>query len=479
MCFCVSSFPLLREAHLSGRSEGKGHGTLEKVRESTGLCTPSSRTRYPSRMGVLMLWIYRILMMVLVPIAIPVLALRDRLVGKQRPPWSERFARRLPDIEAGGLWIHAVSVGEVEVARRLIAELDRETPAGVIVVTSTTATGLALARKRLGDRATILATPVDLSGPVGRVFEAVKPKALVLVETELWPEMLYQAGRRGIPVVVVNARLSETSFRRYSRIKSALRPLLRPLSLILTRDQTDAERFKDLGIEDHRVTVGGNVKYDLEADMRPLEWGEEIATCAAGRPVIIAGSTLEGEEQIILDAVESLTGSDGRRPLVILAPRHPERFEAVAHLVTERGLNFVRHSRLPDGVRAGIDIFLLDTIGELARSFQYGAVAFIGGSLVPSGGHNPLEPAVWGVPVLSGPWVSNFEEVYREMVAAGGVRLVADSRELGAELDKWLSAPETARQAGEAGRRAVEKNRGATARIAAEIVCRLNRTAPE
>ncbi|MCK5378548.1 MAG: 3-deoxy-D-manno-octulosonic acid transferase [Acidobacteria bacterium] len=427
-------------------------------------------------MGRLILWIYRILMTVLVPIAIPVLVLSDRLVGKRRPPWSERFARRLPDVGVGGLWIHAVSVGEVEVARRLIDELSRDAAAVPIIVTSTTATGLALARKNLGDRASIIPTPVDLPGPVGRVFDAVQPRALVLVETELWPEMLHQAGRRGVPVVVVNARLSDGSFRRYRRIKRALRPLLRPLSLVLTRDATDAERFKDLGIEDDRVAVGGNVKYDLEADRRPLEWGEEIAVCADGRPVIVAGSTLEGEERLVLDAVETLTGSDGRPPLVILAPRHPERFASVAHMVSERGLTLMRRSRLPNGVPAGVDVFLLDTIGELARSFQYGAVAFIGGSLVPSGGHNPLEPAVWGIPVLSGPWVANFEEIYREMVAAGGVRLVADARELSAAMDKWLSAPETARLAGEAGRRVVEGNRGATARIAAEILKRLDGT---
>ncbi len=474
MCFCVSSFPLLREAHLSGRSEGKGHGTLEKVRESTGLCTPSSRNGYPKHMGALMLWIYRILMTVLMPIAIGFLALRDRLIGKQRPPWSERFVRRLPTAEPGGLWIHAVSVGEVEVARRLIAELDREVPGGPIALTSTTATGLALARKNLAGRVTVLPTPVDLPGPVERIFDALRPRALVLVETELWPEMLHQAGRRGIPVFIVNARLSDVSFRRYRRVAGALRPLLKPLSLVLTRDETDAQRFKDLGIEGQRVTVGGNVKYDLESDRRPLEWDDEIASWAAGRPVVVAGSTLEGEEQLVLDAVEAIAESDGQRPLVILAPRHPERFDAVARLISERGLTLIRRSRLPDGVMAVADVFLLDTIGELARAFRHGAVAFIGGSLVPSGGHNPLEPAAWGVPVLSGPWVANFEEIYREMVEAGAVRLVANSRDLGAALDQWLSEPDVARRAGEAGRRVVEKNRGATARITAEIVRRLN-----
>ncbi len=421
-----------------------------------------------------MLWIYRILMTVVVPIAIGFLALRDRLIGKQRPPWSERFARRVHPAEPGGLWIHAVSVGEVEVARRLIDELDQDVSAGPIALTSTTATGLALARKNLADRVRVLPTPIDLFGPVGRVFDALKPRALILVETELWPEMLHQAGCRGIPVFIVNARLSDVSFRRYRRVARALRPLLKPLSLVLTRDETDAERFKDLGIEGERVTVGGNVKYDLEADRRPLEWDDEIASWAAGRPVVVAGSTLEGEEQLVLDAVETVVGSDGRRPLVILAPRHPERFDAVAHLVSERGLTLIRRSSLFDEAETGADVFLLDVIGELARAFRHGAVAFIGGSLVPSGGHNPLEPAAWGVPVLSGPWVANFEEIYREMVAAGAVRLVAGSRDFGAALDQWLSAPDVARHAGEAGRRVVEKNRGATARITAEIVHRLD-----
>ena len=442
----------------------------------TSLCTSGSRTGYPRRMGVVMLWIYRLLMMALMPLAILVLVVKDRLQGKQRPPWSERFARRVPDIEAGGLWIHAVSVGEVEVARRLIDEFNQDVVTGPITLTSTTATGLTLARKNLSDRVTILPTPVDLPGPIGRIFDAIRPRALVLVETELWPEMLHQAGRRGVPVVVVNARLSDVSFRRYRRVKAALRPLLKPLSLVLTRDATDADRFRELGIEDDRVSVGGNIKYDLEPDHRPLQWDDEIGSCADGRPVIVAGSTLEGEEQLILDAVETLAGSDGRRPLVILAPRHPERFDSVARLVSECGLTLIRRKHLSDGVKTGADVFLLDTIGELARAFRHGAVAFVGGSLVPSGGHNPLEPAAWGVPVLSGPWVANFEEIYREMVRATAVRLVADSRELAAALDQWLSAPETARRAGEAGRRVVEANRGATALIAAEIVRRLDRT---
>lgn len=435
------------------------------------------QTQYTRPMGGLMLWIYRVLMAVSMPIAIVFLAVRDRLTGKQRPPWSRRFGRRIVKPEPGGLWIHAVSVGEVEVARRLIEELPHDGTVGPITVTSTTATGLVLARANLADRATVLETPVDMPGALKRVFEALRPRALVLIETELWPEMLHQAGRRQIPVIVVNARLSDASFRRYRRVRRALLPLLAPLSLVLTRDATDAERFRDLGIDDDRVAVGGNVKYDLEADERSLAWDGEVESFAGGRPVIVAGSTLEGEEQMVLDAVDMVMGSDKRRPAVILAPRHPERFEAVVRLVSDRGESMVRRSLFPETAFSNADVMVLDTIGELARAFRYGAAAFIGGSLVPSGGHNPLEPAAWGVPVLSGPSVENFEEVYREMVEAGAVRIVADARELGRALQQWIEEPEKAREAGEAGRRVVEGSRGATSRIAAEIVRCLERIA--
>jgi 3-deoxy-D-manno-octulosonic-acid transferase len=420
-------------------------------------------------MGVLVLWLYRILMTILVPLAIPVIALRDRVIGKKRPPWPDRLGRNLPEIDPGSLWIHAVSVGEVEVARRLIAELKRSGTPRPIVVTSTTATGLALARKNLSDVAMILASPIDLPGPVSRFFDSIRPSGLVLVETELWPEMVHQAGRRKTPVIVINARLSNRSHRRYRMIRRALSPLLAPVTLVLTRDLTDAERFSAIGIEAERIKVGGNVKYDLEPDQRPLEWDDTIDEIGGGRPVIIAASTLEGEEEKVLDAL----AASERSVLLILAPRHPERFDSVAHLVESRGLSLIRRSDLQGQAVGEVDVFLLDTIGELARAFRHGTMAFIGGSLIPAGGHNPLEPAVWGVPVLSGPSIENFEEIYREMVAAGAVILVENPEDLGTLINQWLSDPGAALQAGEAGRCVVEENRGATAGIAAEILERL------
>jgi 3-deoxy-D-manno-octulosonic-acid transferase len=408
------------------------------------------------------LWLYRAMLWLALPVVVPLLRIRDRLTGKGRPPFRERLAPRPPTMPPGGLWIHAVSVGEVEVARRLVGELELRDTALPMVVTATTATGLELARGTVGKGHPVLPCPLDLPRPVRRVLEAARPRALVLVETELWPELMYQAGRAGIPVAVVNGRLSEGSVARYRRIGALLRPLLEPLSLVLVRDEHDAARFSSLGVDEARIRVGGNIKYDLEPDPTPLDWAEEARGLAGERPIAVVGSTMEGEDAQVLDAVARISAA-GRRIFTILAPRHPERFDGVADMLRRRDVAFVRRSSLT-GHEGAADFILLDTIGELARAYELARVAFIGGSLVPTGGHNPLEPAVWGTPVLSGRHVFNFQEVYDEMVSAGGARLVADEHELVEALTRWLEDRDAARTAGAAARTVVERNRGATSR---------------
>ncbi len=420
------------------------------------------------------LWLYRAALRGGLAVAAPVLWARDRATGKARPPLGHRFGRELPSVEPGGLWIQAVSVGEVEIARRLIRELDAAAPELPVFLTATTATGLALARRAEGGRVAVHPCPLDLGRPIRRVLDAVRPAVLVLVETEIWPEMLHQAATRGIPAAIANARLSEDSFRRYRRARSLLRPLLEPLRAVLARSEADARRFAALDVPEERIAVTGNIKYDLMPDPEPLPWASLLERWAAGRPVFVAGSTMEGEEEAVLDALSRVP--DELRPFPLMAPRHPERFDEVARLLADRGLAVARRSAL-DGAPSRPDVFLLDTIGELSRAYRGAAAAFIGGSLVPTGGHNPLESAVWGTPVLSGPYVHNFREVYREMTAGGGAVIVEDSTALAGALHRWLEDPTAARTAGEAGRAVVESNRGATQKTV-EAILRLFPSAP-
>ncbi len=415
------------------------------------------------------LWLYRVLVHLALPLAAPVLWLKDRASGKSRPPLAARLGRDLPSVAPGGLLVHAVSVGEVEVARRLVRELRGRAPGLPLTVTITTATGLALARRTLAGLATVHPSPLDLPGAVRRVLAAVRPRAVVLVETELWPELLHQCARGGIPVAVVNGRLSDRSYRGYRRFRALVRPLLAPIDLVLARTEADAARFVALGVPVERVRAAGNLKYDIEPSAEPLPWRETVEKWAGSRPVLVAGSTMEGEETLLLEAVERLPGSWSRLFLV-LAPRHPERFDVVAELLDARGVALVRRSALPDAPGPAPDVLLLDTIGELGRAYAGARAAFLGGSLVPTGGHNPLEPAAWGVPVLTGPHVHNFRKVYAELAAVGGSLEVVDAAAMALALDGWLADPAAAAAAGRAAQAVVERSRGAAARAAAAIL---------
>lgn len=406
------------------------------------------------------LWLYRAVLWTLLPALGVFVLIKDRVRRKQRPPLSDRWVSRPPKVQSGGVWIQAVSVGEVEIARRLIADLERRHPDLPITVTATTATGLALARRTLGERIGVCACPLDLPGPTRRMFDAIQPSLLVLVETELWPEMLVQADSRQVPVAVVNARLSEGSFARYRRVAGLLRRFLGSIALILARSDADQERFAQLGVPESKIRVAGNIKYDLETQTEPLIWAENLRSWADQRSVIVAGSTMEGEEDLVLEAIARVPGGF-ESAMLVLAPRHPERFDPVAERVEGLGHSIARRSQISDAPPRP-DVFLLDTIGELGRAYGLAQAAFIGGSLVATGGHNPLEPAVWSVPVATGPYVHNFREVYDEMLGEGGAVVVSDSQALCAQLGDWLQNPDRARRAGTAGQRVVMRNRGAT-----------------
>lgn len=406
------------------------------------------------------LWLYRAVMAAALPVATPWLLAADRRRGKKRPPLAQRLGRRLPPLPADSVWVQAVSVGEVAVARLLLAELRRRHPETAIILSATTATGLSLATgQQQAD--VVVPFPLDLPGPVRRVLDAARPRLVVLVETELWPEMLAGCAERGIPVAIVNARVSDRSFRGYRLLRPLLRPLLEPVTLALAQEQQDADRLVAIGLPASRVQVLGNLKFDVGAPKAAPGVVAEMRRVAGARRVVVAGSTMEGEEVPVLRALRRLPGREG--VFLLLAPRHPERAGSVLEAAARIGFSVERRTLL-SAAPSGCEVVVLDTVGELAALYELANVAFVGGSLVSTGGHNPIEPARFAVPVLTGPHIKNFAAVFRRFFAVGAARVVRGESELAAALQQWLGDPEAARCAGEAGRRLLEANAGATSR---------------
>lgn len=374
------------------------------------------------------------------------------------------------------LWLHAVSVGEAGVAATLARALPPELP---LLVTTITPTGQERARALFQGRAEVAYFPFELGPSVARFFRRFAPRALVLVEGDLWPLVLRAARRRGLPVVVVNGRVSERSFARLRRLRPLLGPLLDPVDRFGVQTEADRERLLALGVEADRVEVTGNLKYETPAPPRRPELEAAIATLAAGRPILVAGSTMAGEEEAVLAAFAAAAGERGARALLILAPRHPERFAAVAELVGRHGLALARRSTLaPGGGVPPIDVLLLDSLGELAALYRLAAGAFIGGTLVPTGGHNPLEPARFAVPIAAGPAMDNFREIAAEFDRAAAWRRVAGREELGAAFRAWLDDPAAARVQGERAAALVARNRGALERTLSLLAPILSPAAP-
>lgn len=416
--------------------------------------------RYTPPVPPVPLLAYRALFSLGFPFALPWLMWRNWRRGRPQLRVRERLGHDLPPVPSRGVWVQAVSVGEVAVAKLLLKEIRRRLPGVPAVLTSTTATGLRLAAgPQLADA--ILPFPVDLPWPVRRFADHIAPRLLVLVETELWPELLNECGRRGVPVVIANARISDRSYPRYRAIRSLLAPLLAPVSLVLAQGEVEAQRFAALGIPAERIQVTGNIKFDAAPLASAPAIALDIRRLAARRPVLVAGSTMAGEEELVLDAWQGIAAS--QRPFLLLAPRHPERSREVCALLAARGVPAVRRTQLESAPHHA-DVVVLDTVGELAALYELGSFAFIGGSLVPSGGHNPIEPARFGLPVLTGPHVRNFAAVYAEFLIGGGAQVVYDAATLRRALLAWLDDPAAARRVGEAGRALLARHSGATAR---------------
>jgi 3-deoxy-D-manno-octulosonic-acid transferase len=419
------------------------------------------------RAGLRVRLLYICLGYCLVPILLAVTAWR----GIREPSYREGLAERLgfgPAAPAGGLWVHAVSVGEVQAAASLVRALRRRYPGLPLTLTMTTPTGRGRARSLFGDEVAIRYLPYDLPGAVGRFLDHVRPALGIILETELWPNLYRACDRRGVPLVLASARVSERSVGRYRWMGGLVRDMLAHDVVVAAQSEADAARFAALGASPGWVHVVGNLKFDFELPPGSEARGVAFrAKLGAGRPVWVAGSTHEGEEELVLDAHERLRAA---RPdaLLVLAPRHPPRFEAVAALLRRRGFAYVARSGGAD-VAPGTAVLLLDTLGELVLFYAAGDLAFVGGSLVPVGGHNLLEPAALGKPVLTGPYTSSAAPVARLLVEAGAAEVVADGVALAAAVARLLGDGEAARAAGARGLAAVIANKGALGRFLALV----------
>jgi len=412
--------------------------------------------------------LYSILLAIGFVLTLPWFLWRGRKSGKYLRTFRERMGRLPVYLNVDGepsIWIHAVSVGEALAARPLVPALRQRFPDHRLFLSTTTVTGNAVAARGAKDLDGLFYAPFDWPGPVRQVLSVVKPEMLLLVETELWPNLIHEAHRRGTRVAVVNGRISSRSFGRYLRLRGLLRRVLGEIDLFLMQGQTHAERIQAMGAPAERIRVTGNLKYDAVEPGRPPE---RLARLVRGRssrprPLWIAGSTVGGEEELVLRAFHEVRERVEEAGLVI-APRHPERFDVVPPLVEAAGFRCRRRSMLDrDGWAEG-EVLLLDTLGELARLYPLAEVVFVGGSLVPAGGHNILEPAASGRPVVVGPYMENFQEIADQFLAEGALVQVARPEELGGVVATMMLDEARGAVLGGRARGVVERNRGAVGR---------------
>ena len=395
-------------------------------------------------------------------LSLPFYVWKGRATGKYLQTFGERMGRLPASLNAGGersIWIHAVSVGEVLATRTLLKPLRERFPGHRVFVSTTTVTGNAVARKTLSDVDGLFFAPFDWVRPVRRALDALNPALLVLIETELWPNLIHEARRRGTRVAVVNGRISPRSFPRYRRVRALLKRMLGEVDLFLMQGEAHAARVLEMGAPRERVRVLGNLKYDaLEEVLAPDSLADLIRD--GTRPLWVAGSTVDGEEEIVLRAFKRVREQVPQASLLI-APRHPERFAVVPGIVEAEGLSCVRRTSLRPGAWPEGHVVVLDTLGELARVYTLATVVFVGGSLVPAGGHNILEAAVAGKPVVVGPHMENFQEIADEFVGADAVVQVSSADGLVTEVVRLLNDADRRAALGEKARSLVHRNRGA------------------
>jgi 3-deoxy-D-manno-octulosonic-acid transferase len=436
-------------------------------------CSPLTNwlrlTARKDKSGMYTRFVYSLVLYFSVPFVLVKLLWRGRLNHDYWYRWPERFGWFSAPSLKDPIWVHAVSVGEVQAALPLVRQLLARYPNRSIVVTTTTPTGSARVQAELDDSVFHVYLPYDLPGAVERFLDRIDPKCLLVMETEIWPNLFYQSRQINIPIVVANARLSQSSRAGYQRLKKLTQATLNQVSLIAAQGAADAENFESLGAPAKHVHITGSIKFDLDIPATVLEAGKELRQSFGGgssgkqRPVWIAASTHEGEDEKILQAF-AMVRETIPDALLILVPRHPERFSTVTALCKRQGFTVVRRSENKD-CDARTQVFVGDTLGELLVFYAASDVAFVGGSLVSTGGHNVLEPAALGLPVVTGPHMFNFAEISKAMLEAGALQQVENTEQLAAAVSDLITHPETRQAMGEHGKKLVAENRGSLDRL--------------
>ncbi len=405
--------------------------------------------------------------LVLLGLLSPVLLWISLRTGKYRQGLPQKLWGQLP-LRKGAepcVWFHAVSVGEVNLIATLIQQFERDRPDVKCLITTTTNTGFELAKKKYPMH-TVDYCPLDLSWAVRRAMARVRPSLLVLVELEIWPNLIQAAGSAEVPVAMVNGRMSDRSFRGYYRLRWLMKFVFRKFSLLAVQDSTYRERFVQLGARLPQVTVTGSLKFDgAETDRNNAQTKRlrELVGIQEKSRVFLAGSTLEGEERLAIDAYQALV-TEYPDLCLIIVPRHPERFEEVAELLNESGLAWARRQNLDGSPNSDVRVLMVDTVGELGAWWGVADIAFVGGSMADRGGQNMIEPAAYGAAVSFGPNTANFRDVVQQLLSQQAARVVHDREELTEFLRQCLRNPLEANRMGQRAQQLVRENLGATER---------------
>lgn len=409
--------------------------------------------------------LYSLLVYLALPVIFCRLLWRSRTTPAYRQRLAERFALRFPTFKPNGIWIHAVSVGESIAVAPLVRTLQARYPDSPITITGMTPTGSERIQALFGDKVQHCYLPYDTPWAAKCFLKRLRPRLAIIMETELWPNYIYQCQRQKIPCTLINARLSARSARGYARFSALTRPMFGQLTWVAVQTEAEARRFRFLGVHPKRITVTGSVKFDLRIDPAIPPKAKELRTTwhAEERPIWIAASTHEGEDAPLLHIQRRLLA---KLPdaLLILVPRHPERFSSVHQLCLLEGFSTLKRSE-HQPITPQHQVLLVDSMGELPLFYALADVAFVGGSLVPHGGHNLLEPAALKLPILTGPHLFNFLEIARQLHQTGALDQVANTNTLYEKLLRLLQNPERRQQMGQAGLNVLRNNQGALSRV--------------